>query len=324
MSEAQTQQAETPAPRIGGSSLTSRAKTVTVLVEASCQARALWQRSSAGGDRYHARDEKRVQARRRGRSSSESRPIKTKSRVVTALGRRPRRLIASTKAEALDRPYPAWPNVGILAGFPAHGFHLGREQQGCKEHDQRLGDRLPAASCRSSSRSRRGCSIGPQHVSTMSSSSRLARRSPSSACRAPRRPVRPARAQLHREDRRVEGGRRRRDLVRVGQRCVRDGRLGPANQKTAGKVRMLAERSGAELRALGLRLDLTPRAGWACAHQRLDARRRQRRQDAEHRGPGQVRGQRRRHAARAGQAAARLTSPPSIAPDPLTRVRISS
>ena len=73
------------------------------------------------------------------------------------------------------------------------------------------------------------------------------------------------------------------------------------DQKTAGKVRMMADGSADFAKATGLTFDLTgARHGRALAAL-LDAGQGRRRQGAEHRGAGQVRGQRRQDAARAGQ-----------------------
>ena len=73
------------------------------------------------------------------------------------------------------------------------------------------------------------------------------------------------------------------------------------DQKTAGKVRMMADGSAEFTKAIGLTLDLTARGMGVRSQPLLDAGRRRRGQDAERRGAGQVRGQRRRHDAGAGQ-----------------------
>ena len=73
------------------------------------------------------------------------------------------------------------------------------------------------------------------------------------------------------------------------------------DQQTAGKVRMMADGSADFTQAAGLTLDLgRPWHGPAFAAL-LDARRRRRGEEPEHRGPGQVRGQQCRNDAGAGQ-----------------------
>ena len=73
------------------------------------------------------------------------------------------------------------------------------------------------------------------------------------------------------------------------------------DQKTAGKVRMMADGSADFTKATGLTLDLTPRGMGLRSQPLLDAGGRRRGQDAQRRRPRQVRGQRRRHDADAGQ-----------------------
>ena len=74
-------------------------------------------------------------------------------------------------------------------------------------------------------------------------------------------------------------------------------------QKTAGKVRMMADGSADFAKAAGLTFDLTvARHGRALAAL-LDAGQGRRGQGAQHRGAGQVRGERRQDAGRAGEEA---------------------
>ena len=80
------------------------------------------------------------------------------------------------------------------------------------------------------------------------------------------------------------------------------------DQNTAGKVRMMADGSADFAKATGLTLDLTRARHGPALAALLDAGRRRRRQDAECRGAGQVRGQRRRHDAGAGQGRAGLNA----------------
>ncbi len=73
------------------------------------------------------------------------------------------------------------------------------------------------------------------------------------------------------------------------------------DQKAGGKIRFMGDGSAAYAKALGLELDLNrPRHGHALPAL-LDAGGRRRREDAQRRGPRQVRGLRRRHDARAGR-----------------------
>jgi peroxiredoxin len=82
------------------------------------------------------------------------------------------------------------------------------------------------------------------------------------------------------------------------------------DQHTGGKVRMMADGSADFTKATGLTLDLTRSPRHGPAQQSLfDAGGRRRREDAEHRRPGQVRGQRRGHDARAGPADPALKRP---------------
>ena len=73
------------------------------------------------------------------------------------------------------------------------------------------------------------------------------------------------------------------------------------DQKTGDKVRMLADGSAEYTKALGLELDLTATRHGHALPALLDAGRRRRRQGAEHRGAGQVRGVRRRDDAEAAR-----------------------
>ena len=72
-------------------------------------------------------------------------------------------------------------------------------------------------------------------------------------------------------------------------------------QKTGGKVRMMADGSAEFAKATGLTLDLIARGMGLRSQPLFDAGEGRRGQDAERRGAGQVRGQRRRHAAGSGQ-----------------------
>ena len=76
------------------------------------------------------------------------------------------------------------------------------------------------------------------------------------------------------------------------------------DQKSAGKVRMMADGSADFAKATGLTLDLTGRGMGLRSQPLLDAGERRRGQVAQRRGAGQVRGQRRRHAAAPGQGTA--------------------
>ena len=125
-----------------------------------------------------------------------------------------------------------------------------------------------------------------------------ARRSPCSACPAPsRRPARPSTCPGYvAQAADAEGRRRRRDLVRVGERRLRDGRLG-----SRPEVRRQGAHDGRRQRRLskatGLTLDLTARGMGLRSNRYSMLVKRRRGQVAQCRGAGQVRGQRRRHAA---------------------------
>ena len=71
------------------------------------------------------------------------------------------------------------------------------------------------------------------------------------------------------------------------------------DQKAGGKVRMMADGSAAYTKKLGLELDLIARGMGVRSPALLDARRQRRGEGDQRRGPGQVRGQRRRHDAEA-------------------------
>ncbi len=136
---------------------------------------------------------------------------------------------------------------------------------------------------------------------------RPARRSRSSRCPAPtRRPARPSmcRAIVEKADELKAAGVDEIWCVSVNDAFVM-GAWG-RDQKTAGKVRMMADGSADFAKATGLTLDLTARGMGLRSQPLLDAGRRRRGQDAECRRPGQVRGQRRADDAGPGQGRARL------------------
>ena len=124
----------------------------------------------------------------------------------------------------------------------------------------KVGDTLPAATLQEYSEVEgNGCSIGPNPVDVAEGDA-PARPSPCSRCPAPSRP--PARPSTcpatsqHCDD--VEGRGRRRDLVRLRQRRVRDGRLGarPEDRRQGAHA---GRRQRRFAKATGLTLDLTAR-----------------------------------------------------------------
>ena len=98
------------------------------------------------------------------------------------------------------------------------------------------------------------------------------------------------------EHRQVEGEGRGRCDLHVGQRRVRDGRVGRATRRPRGKVRMMGDGSAEYTKALGLEFDLDGERPRDALPALFDAGRQRRREGPQHRGAGKVRslGRRRR------------------------------
>ena len=123
----------------------------------------------------------------------------------------------------------------------------------------KVGDKLPAGNLQEFVEVEGdGCSIGPNTFDIAKADRRQDDRDLRRCRRLHADLLGQARAGLRRAGRRAEGGRRRRDLVRVGQRPFVMGAWA-RDQKTAGKVRMMADGSADFAKAAGLTLDLTAR-----------------------------------------------------------------
>ena len=124
----------------------------------------------------------------------------------------------------------------------------------------KVGDKLPAGSLSEFIEVEgNGCSLGPNSFDHREGHRRQ-RRLPCSRCRAPS--PRPALGRSTCRDmwsrpRRCKAAGVDEDLVRVGQRRLRDGRLGAVTRTPPAKVRMMADGSADFAEATGLTLDLT-------------------------------------------------------------------
>ena len=171
----------------------------------------------------------------------------------------------------------------------------------------KVGDKLPAGSLQEFIEVEgNGCSIGPNTFDIEKSTA-----GKTIACSGAARAYTPTCSAKHvpglvEKAEALEGRRRRRDLVRVGQRRLRDGRLGPRPEDRRQGAHDGRRQRRLRPRPPGLTLDLTARAAWACARNRYsmlvvngvgqDAERRRRRASSRSATPTRCCARRRRRA----------------------------